>query len=248
VRDVDRSSEDDALRLDEPQSLEETREIEAVVSLLRSLPDPEPHSDLTARVMARVLEIEAQPPRLHPMRWIPSSRVAAALAASVAIVAVGIGIRQTQTPVGPPAGELAFQAGPTPSRPAAAGRRNPTRGFSVASAYPSSRAPAFFVRSVPEPTLQGVPHPQMVGPGNLFDQHLDAQLNELQLDPNAFFRRLERVQDRERFVQRLAERAARRGDAAQVGLSVRAVPHRLAQPMVEQFLQASLVRQVATHR
>jgi hypothetical protein len=190
--------------------------------------------------MARVLEIEAQPSRLYPMRWIPSSRVAAALAASIAIVAVGIGIRQTQAPVGAPAGELAFQAAPTPSRPAAAGRRNPTRGFSVASAYPSSRAPAFFVRGVPEATLQGVP--QMVGPGNLFDQHLDAQLNELQLDPNAFFRRLERVQDRERFVQRLAERAARRGDAAQVGLSVRAVQHRLAQPMVEQFLQASLVR------
>ena len=64
----------------------------------------------------------------------------------------------------------------------------------------------------------------------LLDRRLDAQLNELQLDPHAFLRRLERVRERERFVQRLAERAARRGDAAQVALSVRAVPHALARP------------------
>jgi hypothetical protein len=246
VRDVDRSSEDDALRLDPNESPEQARELEAVVSLLRSLPDPEPHSDLTARVMARVLEIEDQQSRQYRTHWIPTSRVAAALAASVAIVAVGIGIRQSLAPVGEPAALLAFQPAPTPTRAADAARRDPTRGFSIASAYPGSRAPAFFVRSVPEPALQGVP--QMAAPVNLFDQHLDAQLNELQLDPYAFFRRLERVQDRERFIQRLAERAARRGDAAQVGLSVRTVPHRLAEPMVEQFLQASLVRQVATRR
>jgi hypothetical protein len=245
VRDVDRSSEDDALRFDANESPEEARELEAVVSLLRSLPDPEPHSDLTARVMARVLEIEAEPSRLHLLRWIPSSRVAATLAASVAIVAVGIGVRQTWIPVEPDA-ELAYQSAPAATRAAAAPRRDPARVFSIASSYPGSRAPAFFVRSVPEPALQGVP--RMAAPVNLFDQHLDAQLNELQLDPDAFFRRLERVQDRELFVQRLAERAARRGDAAQVGLSVRTVPHRLAQPMVEQFLQASLVRQVATRR
>lgn len=246
MRDVDHSSEDDALRLDPNESPEKAREIEAVVSLLRSLPDPEPHSDLTARVMARVLEIESQRSRLYRMHWIPSSRVAAALAASIAIVAVGIGIRQSGTPVGPPEALLAFQPAPALTRAAAAARRDPTREFSVASAYPGSRAPAFFVRSVPEPALQGVP--QTAAAANLFDQHLDAQLNELQLDPYAFFRRLERVQDRERFIQRLAERAARRGDAAQVGLSVRTVPHRLTQPMVEQFLQASLVRQVATRR
>jgi len=132
-----------------------------------------------------------------------------------------------------------------PVRARTAGRN--TRGLSVVSAYPGAGPPAFFIRTSPEPTLQGVPQ-MAVNPVNLFDQHLDAQLNELQLDPQAFFRRLERVQDRERFVQRLAQRAARRGDAAQVGLSVRAVPHRLAQPMVEQFLQASLVQQVSAHR
>jgi len=246
VRDVDHSSEDDALRSDAPQSQEESREIEALVSLLRSLPDPEPHADLTARVMARVLEIEAQPPRAYPMRWIPTSRAAAALAASVAIVAVGIGIRQAQTPLGAPETERALHSAAATSGSTTPGRRTPTRGLSIASSYPRSQTPAFFVRGAPEPALQGVP--QRVATGNLFDQHLDAQLNELQLDPPAFFRRLERVQDRERFIQRLAERAARRGDAAQVGLSVRTVQHRLAPPMVEQFLQASLVRQVTTHR
>jgi hypothetical protein len=215
-----------------------------VVSLLRSLPDPEPHADLTARVMARVLEIEAQPRRLHRLRGIPTSRVAAALAASIAVVAVGIGIRQTELSSSGPESELAFQP---PSAPTHTGRRDAASAFSIAAAYPRSRMPAYFIRGGPEPALQGVP-PLAAAQVNLFDQHLDAQLNELQLDPNAFFRRLERVQDRERFIQRLAERAARRGDAAQVGLSVRAVQHRLARPMVDQFLRASLVRHVATHR
>ena len=80
---------------------------------------------------------------------------------------------------------------------------------------------------------------------NIFDRRLDAQLNELQLDPHAFFHRLERVQERDRFVQRLAERAARRGDAAQVALNVRGVSHPLVRPMVEQLLQASLIRHVS---
>ena len=91
-------------------------------------------------------------------------------------------------------------------------------------------APAMPVAAVPAPEL--------------LDRRLDAQLNELQLDPQAFFRRLERVHQRDRFVQRLADRAARRGDAAQVALSVRAVQHPLATPMVDQFLHTSLVREV----
>jgi len=83
-------------------------------------------------------------------------------------------------------------------------------------------------------------------PANLLDRRLDVQLNELQLDPHAFFRRLERVQERERFVHRLAERAARRGDAAQVALNVRTVSHPLAQPVVDELLHASLIRQVSS--
>ncbi len=215
--------------------------------MLRSLPDPEPDSDLTARVMARVLEIEAQPRGLQRFRWIPTPRLAAALAASVAFVAVGIGIRQTLGPEAAPESDLAFQPVATPTRTAAPVRRDSAHGISLASTLPRSRAPAFFVRTGSEPALQGVPQ-LAAAQASLFDQRLDAQLNELQLDPPAFFRRLERVQDRDRFIQRLAERAARRGDAAQVGLSVRAVQHRLAEPMVEQFLQASLVRRVSTHR
>lgn len=245
MRDVDRSFEDDTLRFDASGSPEEARELEAVVSLLRSLPDPEPHADLTARVMTRVLELEAQPRRLYRLRGIPTSPVAAALAASIAVVAIGIGIRQTPPAV--PESELAFQPPSAPTQTARSARRDAASAFSIAAAYPRPRMPAYFIRSGPEPALQGV-SPLAAAQANLFDQHLDAQLNELQLDPNAFFRRLERVQDRERFIQRLAERAARRGDAAQVGLSVRAVQHRLARPMVDQFLRASLVRHVATQR
>jgi hypothetical protein len=240
VREIDRPSED-VPELDAAGSPEETREIEALVSLLRSLPDPEPRADLTARVMARVMEIEAQPRGLARIRWIPTSRSAAALAASLAVVAIGIGLFDIQPSLAPESGDPVARSSAMPPRVASATRTESRRSLSLVSAYPG-RPTAFFGRGVPGPALQSA-H-RIASP----DQHLDAQLNELQLDPQAFFRRLERVQDRDRFIQRLAERAARRGDAAQVGLRVRSVQHRLAPPMGERFLQASLVQQIATRR
>jgi hypothetical protein len=101
-----------------------------------------------------------------------------------------------------------------------------------------------FSASPPEPPL---PPFRTVESANPLDRRLDMQLNELQLDPQAFFRRLERVQERDHFVQRLAERAARRGDATQVALNVRAVSHPLAQPVVDQLLNAALIREASGH-
>jgi hypothetical protein len=49
------------------------------------------------------------------------------------------------------------------------------------------------------------------------------------------------VLDRERFLARLASRAALRGDATQVALRLRASPHQLARPASDQFLRASMV-------
>ena len=65
------------------------------------------------------------------------------------------------------------------------------------------------------------------------------------LDPFAFFQRLERVREPDRFVSRLANRAAQRGDSAEVALRLRAFPHRSAQPLSEQFFRAAQVNYAA---
>ena len=198
-------------------------EIDAVVSLLRALPDPEPSPDLTARIMRRVTEVESGPRVLRGFFGRPStSNVAAALAAGIACAVVGLHLQPVTTTAA------------TPVR--------------VANAGPNDSPPAFDPRAVhfsgsPPEALPVLPtaHSQSA---SLLDRRLDVQLNELQLDPQAFFRRLERVQERDQFVQRLADRAARRGDAAQVALNVRTVSHPLARPVVDELLHASLIRQV----
>jgi hypothetical protein len=222
---------------------QEARDIEIVVSMLRSLPEPEPSSDLTARVMQRVMEAEARPKLLRPaFGRFSDSRAAAVLAAGIACAAVGIGLQLLQTPA------AVVATAPTHETPAARGRRVvPFAGanrVAFASAFPDPRNASLFSPSPSEAAFQEfevVDQPT----ASILDRRLDRQLNELQLDPQAFFHRLERVQERDRFVQRLAERAARRGDAAQVALNVRAVSHPLVRPMVEQLLHASLMRHVS---
>ncbi|HEX5067719.1 MAG TPA: hypothetical protein VFY49_16490 [Myxococcota bacterium] len=223
---------------------QEARDIEIVVSMLRSLPEPEPSSDLTARVMQRVMEAEARPKLLRPaFGRFSDSRAAAVLAAGIACAAVGIGLQLLQTPA------AVVANAPTRETPASGGRRvvpyfAGANRVAFASAFPDPRNASFFSPSPSEAAFQEfevVDQPT----ASILDRRLDRQLNELQLDPQAFFHRLERVQERDRFVQRLAERAARRGDAAQVALNVRAVSHPLVRPMVEQLLHASLMRHVS---
>ena len=77
------------------------------------------------------------------------------------------------------------------------------------------------------------------------DRGLDRQLNLMLLDPNAFFRRLDRMTERDRFLARLAERAAQRGDSAHVALQLRASRHPMADPVVDRLLNASLAEYLA---
>jgi hypothetical protein len=201
--------------------------IDGVVSLLRSLPDPEPSPDLTARIMRRVAEVESRPRVLRGFFERPStSNVAAALAAGIACAVVGLHLQPATTSYGPTPGVLTARSDSRPLGPAFEPR-----------AAQFSGSPPEALPVLPTANSQ---------PANLLDRRLDVQLNELQLDPQAFFRRLERVRERDRFVQRLAERAARRGDATQVALNVRTVSHPLAQPVVDQLLHESLIRQVST--
>lgn len=230
VKDLDRRNVEalpEVLRWDAGTGADEAREIETLVSLLRSLPDPEPSTDLTARIMQRVMEMEAKPRLLRPVFGrLTASRATAALAAGIACAAIGIQWQATRAPE------------PLEMVP----RIAQANTFTVGIPFGDPRRASLFGASAPDAFAM----PVAVAPApNLLDLRLDAQLNELQLDPQGFFRRLERVRERDRFVQRLAERAARRGDAAQVALNVRAVAHPLARPMVDQFLHASLVQRVS---
>jgi hypothetical protein len=244
LKDTGREGRDARRWQPEPGS-QEAREIDVVVSMLRSLPDPEPSSDLTARVIRRVMEIEAKPRILRPaFGRLSDSRAAAVMAAGLACAAVGIGLQLMRAPNLAPVIEGPPPVNEVAAQPSARGAIAGPNHIAVASAYPNPRGASLFSGS---PSEQGFQVLSVAVPptANIQDLRLDAQLNELQLDPQAFFRRLERVQERDRFVQRLADRAARRGDAAQVALNVRAVSHPLARPMVEQLLHASLLRRVS---
>jgi hypothetical protein len=236
--------ESEPQRVGAPAHPDELREIREVVSLVRGLPDPEPPEGLVQRVMERVAEIEPRPWYGTWGREI-APVVGSALAAGVA-------------------GLLFFAAlQPSPLEPfAASGReevasRAQIHGTATAAGGPSMRTRRPSVTSLPHAAVAG-PHtvffagemPGPVVPGaaeghamqaNAIDRGLDRQLNLMLLNPEAFFQRLESVLDRERFLARLASRAALRGDATQVALRLRTSPHQLARPASDQFLRASLV-------
>lgn len=247
ARDPDRR-DTEALRWQADAGSQEAREIEIVVSMLRSLPEPEPGTDLTARVMQKVLEFESRPKLLRPaFGRFSDSRTAAVLAAGIACAAVGIGLQLIQTPATAPV--IVANSASASAAPAVRPRRvvpnfPSANRVAFASTTPVPRSASLFSGSPSDAALPAFPLAEQPT-ANILDRRLDAQLNELQLDPQAFFHRLERVQERDRFVQRLAERAARRGDAAQVALNVRAISHPLVRPMVEQLLHASLMRHVS---
>ena len=243
MRETNTDRWDEALRRDADEGPEVAREIEAIAALLRSLPDPEPESDLTARVMRKVVELEAKPRLLRPFFGrLPGPGAAAALAAGIACAVVGLGLQAMRvSPPTPPNGIASNEPVTHDVRVSPVAPQ--VNRFAVGPAFADPGA-ALFSGSTSATSLAKFPV-VAVPASNLLDRRLDAQLNELQLDPQAFFRRLERIRERDRFVQRLAERAARRGDAAQVALNVRAVSHPLAPPMVDRLLHASLVRQVS---
>ena len=57
----------------------------------------------------------------------------------------------------------------------------------------------------------------------------------------AFALRLQQMPQRDSFIARLADRAAQRGDAPEIALSVRRSPHPLAHQIVNRMLRATLV-------
>ncbi|MGH0028650.1 MAG: hypothetical protein ACQGVC_02580 [Myxococcota bacterium] len=231
---------------------DEERELRAVAALLRSLPDPEPPEDLTERVMAEVRRRESGPRvlRVAFQRFEPliATAVAAGLGALVLITAVQSGLFPPGGPGSP--GTTASIASTTGLQPSVA------RPVDVEIAgMPRVRRPL-------EPTLTAMPGdfhsaaligvaPQtaVVGPmptTSSLDRRLDHQINRLLLDPEAFYGRIQQMEQPDSFVARLADRAARRGDAAEVALRLRqrSPDHPQTSVLVDRLLRASLARQV----
>ena len=217
-------------------------ELRAVASLLRSLPDPEPPADLADRVIERVASEQRRTGLVRgAFRRLGQPRTAAALAAGISALVLVTAVQNGSIGrLGPAAGDVvasrqgAFAAG---GQPALLARR--PSGWAAGAAV---TAPLAFFASDSHQTPPSLAPTYSVPP---LDRRLDRQLDQLLLDPYAFLERLERVFERERFVSRLANRAARRGDSVDVALRVRSARHPLASELVEEFLRASLVESVS---
>ena len=217
-------------------------ELRAVASLLRSLPDPEPPADLADRVIERVAAERRRTGLVRgAFRHLGQPRTAAVLAASISLLVLVTAVQNGSIVIlGPAANEVvasrqgAFGPG---GRPALLARRPTTWATGAAST-----APLAFFASDSHHAHPSLAPTYAVPP---LDRRLDRQLDQLLLDPEAFLQRLERVFERDRFVSRLANRAARRGDSVDVALRVRSAGHPLASELVEEFMRASLVESVA---
>jgi hypothetical protein len=232
-----------------PTDLDEERELRAVTALLRNLPAPVPPNDLADRVLARIARYEARPRIVRSLLdHVPQRGLATALAAGLGCLLV----------------LSSLQGGPQASRSDDETALVPTRARRVSdttSAYAGQLRPRrpvvpwFVSASVIDGPPASVVPPPSIGLGvqavmadsrtSPMDQRLDRQINHLLLDPPSFYQRLDRVNDRDRFVARLAERAARRGDATEIALELRQrVPHYAhTSLLMERLLEAVLAQQ-----
>jgi hypothetical protein len=247
----------------EAPSAEEERELRAVAALLRDLPDPQPPEDLVARVMGEVRRRESGPRVLRVAFRRFEPMVATALAAGVGALVLTTAIESGLFPPGePPASatglqpSVAHRVADASPVPAARLRRSldPRSTDPVWVALPGSgMQPGPMLGMTPSTPLGaslGVPAEAHASRTNPMDRHLDRDLNSLLLDPPAFYARIQRMEQSDRFVARLADRAARRGDAAEVALRLRqrSPEHPQTSLLVDRLLRASLARSVPQQR
>jgi hypothetical protein len=211
-----------------PPDIDEERELRAVAVLLRGLPAPEPPSDLADRVLARIARYESRPRLVRAfLRHVPQRGLGTALAAGVGCLLV-LGSLQSGLPS--PGTDDETTLVPTPAHRVGetTAATEPSRARQAVAPWyelaPVIDAPTARVLVTPSIGLGSeIPVPGHTHP---VDQGLDRQLNHLLLDPASFYQRLDRMRDPDPFVARLAERAARRGDAAEIALELRQrVPH-----------------------
>ena len=226
----------DATRVEEERRLQR---------LLKDLPPPEPPLGLKARVMAEIHAYEARPRGIRRLfQLLAPMRTAAVLTCGLAgwmfVTGVSFEFGEAELGSGPLAANLDRPTKPVVQR-APQARRSLGAGYAMPAGAFAAPAGLFRAQSrQPAPVLVGQP---VMPP---LDRRLDRQIDHLLHNPDDFFRRFAQIRERERYLERLASRSARRGDAADVGLRVRAIPHPMAPRVSERFLRASLVP--AAHR
>lgn len=211
-------------------------ELARLVALLRSLPEPTVSPDLAQRILARVAAERSQPRVVRgafgALRRLSRPEVAGLLAAGIAALFAVVLAPDSTPSVLRASSESADSALATPAR-----RRAPVirpQYVTAALAQPSAGLVIPRFRSERSPIEDSI------------DARLDHQLNQLMLDPTAFALRLEQLAPRDQFIARLAERAAERGDAADIAFRVRESHHPLADQLVDRLLRATLIASVGT--
>lgn len=222
-------------------------ELARVVSLLRNLGEPEPDPERIERMLDALAAQHSRPTVLRVAfglaRSVARPSVAFALAAGVAgllaitVAPEGLPLLGPDGPDGRLEESPVIAAAPTPTTPP-----EPVRRRSTPVIRPQLvNAGAFSASSAIVPHLGYDRAPIEYA----YDRSLDRQLNQLLIDPDSFARRLERVAQRDRFIARLAERAAERGDAPEIALRVRQSRHPIAAQLVDRLLRATLVASVS---
>jgi hypothetical protein len=207
------------------------QELARVVALLRNLPDPGSPPDLTGRVLAHIAQQRSQPRVLRALL----SRPAAGLLLAAAVATL---FAVTFTPDTIPSALriTGGDKGPTGTERQRSKPRVIVRPQYVTTALGMSGVGG------PQPMVFYAPPP------GAFAMNLDHQLNQLMMNPSEYAQRIADMRERDQFIARLAERAAERGDAAEIALRVRESPHPLAGMLVERLLGAQLVAEVSPRR
>jgi hypothetical protein len=212
-------------------------ELARVVALLRSLPEPMSSPDLVQQILERVAAEQSRPRVVHgvfgALRFLSKPQVGGLLAAGIAAlyaVVLAPGSTPSVLRVSAESGDAAI-AQPARRRAAL------IRPHYVTAALSQTSVP------VPVPRFR----PERAPIEDSIGARLDHQLNQLMMDPTAFAMRLAQLEQPDQFIARLADRAAERGDAAEIAFRVRESPHPLAGQLVERMLRAKLVASVSPH-
>ena len=207
-------------------------ELARVVALLRSLPDPRPSPDFTERVLASVAAEGSRSRVVYAVfgavRRLSRPEVAGLLAAGLAAL---------YAVVAPDSTPSVLRATPEVADPIAWHHRAPLirpQYVSAALAQTSAAMP------MPIPRFR----PERAAIDDSLNSRLDHQLNQLMIDPTAFAERLAQLPQRDQFITRLAQRAAERGDAAEIAFRVRESAHPLAGQLTDRLLRATLIASV----
>lgn len=229
------------------------QETERIVALLRNLESPEADPERADRVIRALAEQATRPNVLRAAfgaaRLVSRPPVALALAAGMAGL-LAIAVAPGTLPFLQSADEAATATTPatgTPERVATNPLDTPVRSEPIRRrTTPVIRPQLVNVSGFSSSSVSPGPDRYDRAPyESSYDRGLDRQLNQLMIDPHAFAVRLETIGQRDRFIARLAERAAERGDAPEIALRVRQSRHPLAVRLVDRLLRSTFVATVS---